>query len=125
MQATAVAFVIAVSAWLPHIWWIVPAPEYPVKPTTSVEVGGELHVRGAWSNAPELDCPECECAPPPTTPLKVCSPCAAESSPRFSPAVVGIAGVAAGAVAARVVQYGGEDRAGAEAGAAFGDPIPW
>ena len=116
MQATGVALFIAASAGLPLFFWKGSSAVDPLLGAASAVLDSGL---------PVADCPDCVCAPEPEAILKVCSPCAADGAFCYRTPVVGAIGAAVGAAAGHVIRYGRQDRAGAEAGAEIGDPIPW
>ena len=108
MQTTIAALAILSSTLIP-LWWR--NSTLAVSPEVLEEASDSSCVCGPSA----IDCPECACVLPAQT----------VSESYTSAAGAGIVGALTGAGVTALVQHGRENRAGVEAGAAIGDPIPW
>ena len=107
MQTTIAALAILSSTLIPSWWRNSTLPASP-------EVLEEASVPPCVCGPLPSDCPECACALPAQT----------VSESYSSTAGAGVVGALAGAGVTALVNHGRENRAGVEAGAAIGDPIP-
>ena len=112
MQASVVALFVAATVSLPHLWLR--------SGSFSPEAFGPAEVLQS-----EQECPECVCGPQPECPEGEAQVVYVDRDSTPATQAVGAAGLVAGAVLGTLVRHGRQDRAGVEAGAAIGDPIPW
>ena len=109
MQTTIAALAVLSSTLIP-LWW-----RNSTRPVNTEDLE-EASIPPCVCAPLSSDCPECECA----------SPAQATVTESYSStAGAGLVGALAGAGVTALVNHGRENRAGVEAGAAIGDPIPW